>query len=425
MRERLAALSFLAALALTPFVSTPATAQDEAPPQKSGVRITFLPPPMEGTLSLGVYDKRGKLVRVLAQEATEKDFTVGLNGLITLWDGRDGAGRVLPAGPYEVRGYSVGPLDVEGVALHANDWIGDDEAPRPVRVTGLRAMAADEVRVQLKTAAGTTFDSGILFGTTGEFSAKAGDKVEIAHDRVTSTVQGTTHKLTADDGEKIIAATLGAPDRVWLIVETSAGREVRACTLDGEFLRRLAYAPGDPQPSQILAARGDFAERWSEQIVLLEENAAVQRVRWLALPAQPPAAGDPAWATVLEKAIWQSPSFEAIKDHLDRPAEKPFVPEKEFVVRLINNPLLKDEPTAAHVTIGFNARGSFLQTTDGLPLRRVTETPRIQWAVIGHEGSGKLLTIFQGDGAVVEEFKVRRLANMMALDAGDYEWAGK
>ena len=28
-------------------------------------------------------------------------------------------------------------------------------------------------------------------------------------------------------------------------------------------------------------------------------------------------------------------------------------------------------------------------------------------------------------GAVVEEFKARRIANTMAFDAGDYEWQGK
>ncbi|MEI9897673.1 MAG: hypothetical protein WDN28_28390 [Chthoniobacter sp.] len=49
----------------------------------------------------------------------------------------------------------------------------------------------------------------------------------------------------------------------------------------------------------------------------------------------------------------------------------------------------------------------------------------MKWVVIGREGSGRQLTIFQGDGAVVEEFKAHKLANMMAFDAGDYEWTGK
>src|SRR5436309_3248691 len=38
------------------------------------VRITFLPPPLEGTISLGIYDQSNKLVRVLHQEAELDEF---------------------------------------------------------------------------------------------------------------------------------------------------------------------------------------------------------------------------------------------------------------------------------------------------------------------------------------------------------------
>src|SRR5678815_493714 len=72
-------------LPLLTFVPLCATAQNEAPSaaSKAAVRITFLPPPIDGTLSLGIYDKSGKLARTLHREAeAEKDFTVGLNGLI-------------------------------------------------------------------------------------------------------------------------------------------------------------------------------------------------------------------------------------------------------------------------------------------------------------------------------------------------------
>ena len=89
--------------------------EDEpAPPKKAGVRITFLPPPMDGALSLGIYDKKGKLIRVLAREATKKDFFVGLNGFVTNWDGKDDAGKPAPAGTYSARGFAVGELSVEG-----------------------------------------------------------------------------------------------------------------------------------------------------------------------------------------------------------------------------------------------------------------------------------------------------------------------
>ena len=36
--------------------------------------------------------------------------------------------------------------------------------------------------------------------------------------------------------------------------------------------------------------------------------------------------------------------------------------------------------------------------------------------------AGKTLTLFQSDGAVVEEFRIGKLGNMMAFDAGEYEW---
>jgi hypothetical protein len=402
-----------------------AVAQNEDSPKKPGVRITFLPPPMEGTLRLGIYDKKGRLVRVLAREATEKDFTVGADGFIAHWDGRDDAGKTLPAGTYDVRGYSVGAIEVEGVALHGNDWIADDDAPRPARIAELRVKAPDEIEAVLQTHDGAAQTFPIRFETQPPTSALPADAVKITAGQIALTMDGATRTFPLGEGETAIDATLGARDRLWVIVQTPAGREVRAFTLDGEFLRRLAYESGDPQPQRILAARGTFAARWSEQIALLEENARLQRVRSLALPL-PSTDGDaPLWETVLEKTIWRGETFDAIKDLLMRPDGKPFVPEKEFIVRLINNPLLKDEPTTARVTIGFNQRGSFLQTTDGLPLRRITEKPNLKWAVIGREGSGKLLTILQGDGAVVEEFRARKLANMMAFDAGDYEWAGK
>jgi len=127
-------------------------AQDEPPPPKrAGMQITFVPPPMEGTLSLGIYDKKGKLVRVMAREATEKDFVVGLNGLITFWDGKDDTGKVMPAGTYFARGYSVGAIDVAGEAYYGNDWMTADDSPRLQRITEMSKM----------------------IGPTGEFSFEA------------------------------------------------------------------------------------------------------------------------------------------------------------------------------------------------------------------------------------------------------------
>ncbi len=84
-----------------------------SPASTRSVRISFLPPPLEGTISLGVYDKSGQLVRVLHQEAEVDEFTVGADALVTKWDGKNDDGGDLPAGKYHARGYLVGHLKVE------------------------------------------------------------------------------------------------------------------------------------------------------------------------------------------------------------------------------------------------------------------------------------------------------------------------
>src|SRR5690349_13599032 len=48
-----------------------------SPSATRSVKISFLPPPMEGTISLGIYDGTGKLVRVLVQEGNVDEFEVG------------------------------------------------------------------------------------------------------------------------------------------------------------------------------------------------------------------------------------------------------------------------------------------------------------------------------------------------------------
>src|SRR5438132_2393972 len=83
-----------------------------APPTRT-VRLSFVPPPLEGKISPGLYDGNGKLVRVLHQEAELNDFTIGADALVTQWDGKNDDGANLPAGKYHARGYLVGHFTVE------------------------------------------------------------------------------------------------------------------------------------------------------------------------------------------------------------------------------------------------------------------------------------------------------------------------
>src|SRR5215210_4483480 len=79
-----------------------ASAQEDVPPspKEAGVRLQFLPPPMEGTFSLGIYDAKDKLVRTLHREAKTDAFTIALNGLITHWNGKGDKGAPAAAGKY-------------------------------------------------------------------------------------------------------------------------------------------------------------------------------------------------------------------------------------------------------------------------------------------------------------------------------------
>src|ERR1039457_7029880 len=95
-----------------------------APPALSAspartVRISFLPPPLEGTISLGIYDANGQLVRVLHQESKLDEFTVGADALVTKWDGKNDDGEDLPPGKYHARGF----LDRKSTRLNSSHLV--------------------------------------------------------------------------------------------------------------------------------------------------------------------------------------------------------------------------------------------------------------------------------------------------------------
>jgi hypothetical protein len=109
---------------------TPPATSPSSPPART-VRISFVPPPLEGTISLGIYDKDDQLVRVLHQEAELDEFEVGADALNGRWDGKDDDSYDLPAGRYHAKGFVVAPTKVEEVKW---DNPGQTEMPNNVRV---------------------------------------------------------------------------------------------------------------------------------------------------------------------------------------------------------------------------------------------------------------------------------------------------
>jgi hypothetical protein len=418
--------------------------------EHTGVRITFLPPPMDGTISLGVYSQDGKLVRTLKTEAEAKDFVIGLNGLITRWDGKNDAGEAAKPGSYNVRGFSVGSLEVEGVAYYGNDWITNDESPRITRVLGAgRFLGPGRVEIPVEVIGGK---AGRVTVTVGEDPAGAAAVAFLAESELPEDSTAEVHfslptgaensvrsgdttfafgpgkvwkrsgaewlAMPFSDLEKPVGVASGG-ETVWVIDAKSSGTAVCEFSATGELLRALPTAEGDAAPRWI-AARG------RDELLLVDQTPELQRVRLLRREQNVIEDGEKpisTWRTVVSKTIRSAPSLEAITPHV--PRLERFKVESKLVVRLVPNPLVKDAATNVTVEIGKDEKGALLRTSDGLPLIRLTETPGLNWAVMGKEAGSKAVTILQADGSVVEEFRAGKLANMMAFDAGVYEWDGK
>ncbi|MEQ1858694.1 MAG: hypothetical protein ABMA13_02020 [Chthoniobacteraceae bacterium] len=372
-------------LALIAAIAGLACAQDEPP---KGVRITFLPPPLDGTMSVGVFSVEGRLVRVLAAEAQDDAFIIGLNGLMANWDGNDDAGAPLPAGKYFARGFAVGDVEIEGVAFHGNDWLDDDEAPR---VRELRAVRLDGRELLLDAMS-----------------------VEAAPVLVRLHLDSGEHSIAPTENSAQPAREVpGASESVWRIEDG-----VLTQRSGDELLRELEFPAEEPKPFALAAAPD------RDELFLIERGANELRLRALRLKETKSEADGKKiseWEIFLTKSIAAQETFAQAAPAMGR--EQPPVAEEKVRVALMRNELIQVAPAALQVGVAIDEKGSLLRTVDGLPLHRLTTTPHLKWAALTREADGAI-TLWQSDGAVIEEYRVRKLDQMMAFDAGEYEWTG-
>ena len=130
------------------------------------VRISFVPPPLEGAISLGVYDGNGKLVRILHQQAELNEFTIGADALVTKWDGKNEEGEDLPAGKYHARGYLVGRFKVEDLGQAAAPPV-EDNATGNVKVKLMPNPLANDKRPIVDLGVGFDDEDSFLKTTDG------------------------------------------------------------------------------------------------------------------------------------------------------------------------------------------------------------------------------------------------------------------
>lgn len=314
----LAAVICLLALAST--LALRAQEPDETPPpakpSRGAVKLQFLPPPMDGTLSLGIYDAKGKLVRTLHRAAKEEAFTAAPDGLATSWDGRDDNGNPAPAGRYSARGFCVGKA-VQSRRVDFSPGRPAAEASPPPGASAQGSPAPASSPAAAAASASPSPDAG---------SSPAAD---------------------------IAGAAVASP----------------------------SPGPAAPEASPTPATSADAAGYSAAPVTL-----------------------------------------DAVRGQLKTPDGKPFAPEEKIKLKLRPNPLMQARTASAEVAVGFDEKGSFVKTVDGLELKRVSETPRLKWAAAMRGAEPGSLIIFQSDGATVEEIAVSRLGNMMAFDCGAFDY---
>ena len=108
------------------------------------------------------------------------------------------------------------------------------------------------------------------------------------------------------------------------------------------------------------------------------------------------------------------------REDLGETSPPPEIEANAVKVRLIRNPLRKDKRPVVELGIGFNSEGSYLKTSDGLPLFKINETSNVTRAGIAAK-SENAVEIWQDDGTNVHQFRISNVDQMMAFDCGEFE----
>ena len=398
------ALALLIAAALTSANAQESPSPSSTPAERN-IRISFVPPPLDGTISLGIYDAKGKLVRVLFREADINEFNIGSDALSTSWDGKDDAGENVPPGKYSAHGFVVGDLKIEGIGFFFNDWISSAEGPRFSRIRSL-AMKDENLFLAVDLVPPS---AGHVLYDVADRTVKLKDTDE--------DPKAPTPAATASDIDPI-AAVPGRDNSRWVIDRTEKGAstiEVKQFSAKGEFLRRLPVSPNEPQPKAIAASLVE------DKIYLLEEDSARQRIRGLSLAITKTEGSEQPvskWKVDFEKSIVTHADFSVVDGKIM--AASTSTPPDKVKIKLQANALLNDDRVTVEMMVGYDADGSFLKAADGLPLCTISETQELRRALLWLR-EANVLDVFQDDGAVVEQFRVTGMDEMMSFDCGGFE----
>jgi len=155
---------------------------------------------MEGSISLGIYDQAGKLVRVLHQNAQLNDFTIGPDALVTQWDGKDDGNQDLPSGRYHARGYVVGPLKRED--LGAASPPSTETEPNVVKVRLIRNALRKDKRPVVELGIGFNSEGSYLKTSDGLPLFKVSETPNVTRAGIVAKSENAVD-IWQDDGTKV------------------------------------------------------------------------------------------------------------------------------------------------------------------------------------------------------------------------------
>jgi hypothetical protein len=177
----------------------------------------------------------------------------------------------------------------------------------------------------------------------------------------------------------------------------------------GEFLRsyRDKFSPLRVCASTIV-----------EEIAVLEKSEAAQRLRVLSLDEKStPTSGE--WIVDFEKIIQDCRRFGIIDGKLVPDAGD--VRQSDQVEVALATGGLTTSPNKLSIRVTAERTGLWLETESGLRLAFLANQSNVRRVVVLFGPKKEFLTVYAGDGAVVAEYVVRGLGNMVEIDAGEVE----
>jgi FlgD Ig-like domain len=177
----------------------------------------------------------------------------------------------------------------------------------------------------------------------------------------------------------------------------------------GEFLRSYR---DEFSPVRVCASTA------IEEIAVLEKSGTTQRLRVLSLGTK--SMNSPGeWIVDFEKVIQSCEKFGIVKGKLM--ADAGTVPQIDDVEVSLSGGGLSASAEKLAVRVTSDHAGLWLTTKSGLRLAFLASQPNVRRVVIEFRPEKKMLLVYAGDGAVVAEYAVKGLANIVEIDAGDVE----